>query len=159
MAERDLVMSSFHEELLNHLQAVGIAYAAWKGQDTALAGVLAKALATPDRLDEIRRHLHSKPLAAALSARDIALWVGHDALVRLVDQTPGTRKAAALRVQHHPGANTCRYCLLTERQSLQPELQPEVDAFDAAVAGSFTHRQCAVAWARLRQQVAAKENT
>lgn len=152
-------MSGFHGELLNHLQAVAIGYAVWRGQDTALAGTLAKSLGTPDRLDEIRRHLHSRPLAAALSTRDIALWVGHDALVRLVDQTPGGLKAAVLRTQHHPGPNACRYCLMIERQSLQPELQPETDARGDAVPGSFVHRQCAVAWARLRQQVAAREDT
>lgn len=151
-------MTAFHGELLDHLQAVAIGHAAWKGQDTSLAGVLAKSLGAPERLDEVRRFLHSKPLAAALSTRDIALWVGHDALARLVDQQPVSFRAAVLRVQHHPGANACRYCLMAERQSLQPELEPEIDARGDAVPGSFVHRQCAVAWARLRQQVAARED-
>ena len=141
---------TFHEELLNHLQAIAIGHAAWVGQDAALAGALVKSMQTPGRHEEIRRHLHSKPLAAALGAREIAIWIGNDGLVRLVDQTVSTRKAAALRVQHHPGANACRYCLLTERQSLQPELEPEVDTRGDVVPGSFVHHGCAAAWARLR---------
>lgn len=160
MVERDSAsMSNFYDELLNQIQAVSIAYSAWKCRDTDLADTLAKALATPDRLDEIRRLLHSKPLAAALGTRDVSLWVGHDGLVRLVDQTPSTRRAAGLRTTHHPGQNTCRYCLMSERPSLLPELEPETDARGDVVPGSFTHRQCAVALARLRQQVAAKEIT
>lgn len=148
---------NFYDELVNTIQSVGIAYSVWRGPAATLADVLAKAMATPGRLDEIRRLLHSQPLRAALSTRDIGLWTGHDGQLRLVDQQPSSFKAAVLRTQHHPGAGACRYCLMAEPMRLEPELEPERDARGDTVPGSFVHKQCATAWTRLRAQVASRE--
>lgn len=152
-----MAASTFADELVNTLQSVTIAYSVWRGPAATLAEVLAKSMATPDRLDEIRRLLHSKPLQSALSTRDIGLWIGHDGQLRLVDQQPSSFKAAVLRTQHHPGQNACRYCLMPERPSLQPEIELERDVRGEVVVGSFVHARCAVPFARLRAQVAQRE--
>ena len=149
-------MAAFPDELINHVQAIAIAHAAWRGLDTVLAGLLAKSLRTPDRLDEIRRLLHSTPLRASLAPRDVLLWIGHDGLVRLVDAQPVSHRAAILRTAHHPGPGACRFCLMAEATRLDPELSPEVDARGDVVPGSFVHKACAAAWARLRAQVAQR---
>lgn len=150
---------TFPDELVNTIQSVAIAHSAWRGPAATLADTLAMAMATPDRLDEIRRLLHSKPLQAALAARDVLLWIGHDAMLRVVDAQPGSHHAAVLRTQHHPGQYACRFCLMIECQSLQPELLPEADVRGDAVQGSFLHPACAAPFARLRAQVAQRETT
>lgn len=141
---------NFHAALLDEVQGYTIGHAAWRGTDRVLAERLAKTLGE-DREAEIRRHLHSKPLQAALEGRDVLLWVGADDLVRLVDAQPSSREVAAHRLAHHPGPDSCRLCLMREPRSLQSELQPEVDGRGEHVDGSFVHPQCAVAWSRLRQ--------
>lgn len=152
-------MITFPGELVAHIQSIAIAYAAWRGAAATLADLLAQSMATPARLDEIRRLLHSKPLQSALAARDVLLWVGHDGQLRLVDAQPVSHRAAVLRVQHHPGQHACRFCLMTEAQRLDPELDPERDVRGEVVVGSFVHPRCAVAWSRLRAQVLARETT
>lgn len=146
-------MSDFADELLSHVQSVAISFGSWRGTARDLAGYLAKSLGTDNRIDEIRRHLHSKPMATALNARDVLLWRGGDGLIRLVDASPVSKKAASLRVQHHPGPNACRYCLMQEHPSvIAPELVQECDGGGEHIAGSFVHKACATAWSRLRQQ-------
>lgn len=149
-------MTGFHDSLVDQLQALAISHSAWKGTPEALADVLSKALGQ-DHSPDIRRLLYSQPLRAALHARDVALWQGHDALFRLIDQTPVGFSAAARRVQHHPGAQACRYCLMREPHALLPELEQERDARGELVPASFLHARCAAAWARLRAQVAQRE--
>lgn len=80
-------MTGFHDMLVGQLQAQAIGNAAWKGTPEALADALAKALGQ-DHSPDIRRLLYSQPLRAALQGRDVALWCGHDGLLRLIDQTP-----------------------------------------------------------------------
>lgn len=143
---------TFADGILDQLQAIAISFNAWRGSDATLAAFVAKALDAPERQTEIQRHLRSKPLQTALHARDVALWIGHDKLLRLVDQQPLGARAAGLRVAHHPGPNACRYCLLAEVQSLTPELEQELDAYGVFVPGSFVHPLCATAWGRLRSQ-------
>lgn len=151
-------MSDFHQLFAGQLQALAISHAAWKGTLDALVAALARA-SGEDHSADIRRLLYSQPLRAALHGRDVALWCGHDGLFRLIDQTPVGFPAACRRVRHHPGPQTCRYCLLTEPHALQPELEPERDPRGEFVPGSFVHPRCAAAWARLRAQVAQRETT
>lgn len=153
-------MSDFHDQLVGQLQAQAIGRAAWKGTPEALADALGKALGQDHSSADIRRLLYSQPLRAALQARDVALWCGHDGQLRLVDQTPVGFPAAARRVHHHPGAQACRYCLLTEPRALQSELEQERDARTTElVPGSYVHARCAAAWSRLRAQVAQRGET
>ena len=150
-------MNDFAQDLVALVQSIAIAHSTWRGSDTALADVLLKALRregySERDLDDVRRLLHSQPLRAALASRDVALWTGKDKLLRLVDQQPSSRKAALLRTQHHPGPTCCRYCLLREAQSLNPELQPERDARGEIIPGSSVHENCAAAFQRLRTLV------
>lgn len=146
-------MSEFNQDLVGLIQSIAISHSAWRGTTDALANSLMLAMEcefSQHRVEEIRRLLYSQPLQAALAGRDIALWVGADKLMRLVDQSPSSRKAAILRTQHHPGPKACRFCLILEAARLQPELEPERDARDEIVAGSSVHKQCAAAWRRLR---------
>lgn len=149
-------MAAFGDDLVAHVQSVAIATFAWRGSDAVLAELLGKSLHT-DQLDQIRRLLHSKPLASALSTRDVLLWTGHDGLIRLIDAQPVGYRAAVLRTQHHPGPSACRFCLTSEPVRLDPELVPERDSRGEVVAGSFVHPACAVPWARLRAQAAQRE--
>jgi len=150
-------MTTFADEILDQLQAVAIAHGTLRTSDKALAEVVANALDAPERVAEIRRHLHSMPLRTALHARDVLLFFGFDGLVRLVDAQPVSDKAARLRVAHQPGPDTCRFCLMTEKRSLQPELMPELDDRGQRVPGSFLHEACMPAWNRLRQQATRKQ--
>lgn len=152
-----------HSLLVNTVQSVAIGYSAWKGDLNVFADVILRAMGqleySQDDLDEIRRLLRGQPLRMALQSRDVALFIGGaDKLIRLVDQSPSSLKAARLRVQHHPGPNshTCRYCLIRENPRLN-ELEPERDHNGHAVAQSFVHPGCAVAWRRLRVQAIAAE--
>lgn len=145
----------FLQELVGLIQGIAIAHSAWRGTDQALADFIVRALErdfSQAELDDVRRLLHSQPLQAVLASRDVALWVGHDKLLRLVDQSPSSKRAAILRTQHHPGPSCCRYCLMREPNSLQPELEAERAPSGELLQGSMLHPRCANAWAKLKLQ-------
>lgn len=146
--------TEFIPELVGLVQSIAVAYGVWRGTDNALADFVVKAMERGEfsqaELDTVRRLLHSQPLQAALAARDVALFRRSDGLFRLIDQQPSSLKGAMLRVAHHPGPNCCRYCLLKENMS---ELEPEFDAKNEPINGSFLHKHCQAAWRKLRIQV------
>lgn len=145
-------MNPFRDEVMRHVQAIAIGHSAWHGPIVFLAETVARSMNT-DRMGEIETALRATPLQRELFERDIALWIGNDGYVRLVDQSPSSLAAARLRTEHHPGVGVCRFCLLREAQRLIPELEAERDARDELIPGSFIHPQCRRAWRRLRSQV------
>ncbi|MBI3144472.1 MAG: hypothetical protein HYZ18_04235 [Pseudogulbenkiania sp.] len=143
---------------INTLQSTVIAHAAWRGDINVFADVILKAMGQEfcqTDLEKLRNLLRSSQLRIALNSRDCALWLGQDKLLRMVDQQPSSLRAAKLRLAHHPGPNTCRYCLMTEAKPLI-ELTQEKDSNGHHVAGSFVHLNCETAWRRLRMQIAGE---
>lgn len=151
-------MTPFHEQVMRHAQASAVAHVALRTTAAALARLVADAMGAEQRVAEVETALRSAPVQQALFERDVALWFGkQDGHPRLVDQQPGSLAAARLRTEHHPGAGSCRYCLLRETAGLLPELEPDRDAYDRPEPSSAVHPQCRRAWRRLQAQVGRVE--
>lgn len=152
-------MDDFATHLVGMVQAITISHSVWRGDDHALADLIVKSMENcPYESEKIRQFLYSPELQGALSTRQIAMWAGHDKLIRLVDQQSLSNRAAKAKVQHYPGDNCCRFCLLRENNRLGMELETERGLDGEFVQGSFVHPRCAAAWRRLRQQAASEAN-
>lgn len=149
------IVDDFIPQLVGLIQAIAIAHNTWRGADTALAELAAKALGDDTRTGQIRSLIHCKELQSALINRQVALWIGPDGLARLVDQQSVSNRAAAMRVTYYPGSKTCLYCLMLEPN--QEAMVPERDNNGHPVQGHFIHEKCQAAWARLKRQVAGEQ--
>lgn len=149
-------MDDFAQHLIGQIQAICIAHSVWRGSDHALSDLIVRTMESPYPTEKIRQFLHSPELQGALATRQIAMWVGHDKLIRLVDQQSLSNRAAKAKTEHYPGDNACRFCLLRENNRLGMELETERGLDGEFVQGSFVHPRCAAAWRRLRQQAAGE---